>query len=51
MKVTSFKAILTLGIVSLMPAIAQAGTSGGHYSVELNKTSTNRRQLARHFIL
>ena len=38
MKVTSFKAILTLGIVSLMPAIAQAGTSGGHYSVELNKT-------------
>ena len=38
MKVTSFKAILTLGIVSLMPAIAHAGTSGGHYSVELNKT-------------
>ena len=38
MKVTSFKAILTLGIVSLMPTLAHAGTSGGHYSVELNKT-------------
>jgi len=37
MKVMSFKAILALGVVSLLPAIAHAGT-GGHYSVELNKT-------------
>ena len=38
MKVMSFKAILALSVVSFMPAVAHAGTSGGHYSVELNKT-------------
>lgn len=38
MKVMSFKAILALGVVSLMPVIAHAGSAGGHYSVELNKT-------------
>lgn len=38
MKVMSFKAILALGIITVTPLMAQAGTAGGHYSVELNKT-------------
>jgi len=38
MKVISFKAILSLGVLALMPFAAQAGTANGHYSVELNKT-------------
>lgn len=38
MKVMSFKAILALGIMTLTPFAAQAGTANSHYSVELNKT-------------
>jgi len=38
MRVMSLKALLVLGVFSLTPAIAQADTAGGHYSVELNKT-------------
>jgi len=38
MKVTSFKAILALGVIALTPFMVQAGTANGHYSVELNKT-------------
>jgi len=35
MRVLSF---IALGIFGLTPVIAQAGSAGGHYSVELNKT-------------
>lgn len=38
MRAMSFKAILTLGVITLTPLAAQAGTANGHYSVELNKT-------------
>lgn len=38
MKVMSFAAILALSASTLMPLAAHAGTHGGHYSVELNKT-------------
>ena len=38
MKVMSFKAILALGIITITPFMAQAGTANSHYSVELNKT-------------
>jgi len=38
MRVMSLKAILALGVVTLVPCTAQAGTANGHYSVELNKT-------------
>jgi len=38
MKVMSFKAILTFGVLALTPFSAHAGTAAGHYSVELNKT-------------
>lgn len=38
MRVMSFKAVLALGVIALTPAMAQANSAGGHYSVELNKT-------------
>lgn len=38
MRVISFKAILALGVMTLTPFAAHAGTANGHYSVELNKT-------------
>lgn len=38
MRVMSLKAVLALGVVALTPAMAQANSEGGHYSVELNKT-------------
>lgn len=37
MRSMSFKALLVLGVTSLMPFAAHAGATG-HYSVELNKT-------------
>ena len=37
MRVMSLKSLLALAVVTVTPSIAHAG-SGGHYSVELNKT-------------
>lgn len=37
MRVMSLKSLLALGVITITPALAHAG-SGGHYSVELNKT-------------
>lgn len=38
MRVMSLKALLALGFIAFIPGFAHAGPSGGHYSVELNKT-------------
>lgn len=38
MRFMSLKALLALGVIAFSPGFAHAGTAGGHYSVELNKT-------------
>lgn len=38
MRVMSLKSLLAISVFALIPSLSYAGTAGGHYSVELNKT-------------